>query len=58
MSFNFAYNRNKIISVANDSLRQGYYSEYTYYMFKGDDINSMKAVKYAGVDPQNGKPRF
>lgn len=58
MSFNFAYNRNKIISVANDSLRQGYYSQYTYYMFKGDDINSMKGIKYAGVDPDNGKPRF
>lgn len=58
MSLNFSYNRNKIVHVANDSLKQGYYSQYTYYMFRGDDINSMKAVKYAGVDPENGKPLF
>lgn len=58
MNFNFAYNRNKIVSVANDSLQQGYYEQYRYYMYKGDDINSLKAVRYAGVDPTNGKPRF
>lgn len=58
MSFNFSYNRNKIVNVANDSLRQGFYAQYMYYMFKGDDINSLKAVKYAGVDPENGKPLF
>ncbi|WP_158644136.1 SusC/RagA family TonB-linked outer membrane protein [Pseudobacter ginsenosidimutans] len=58
MSFNFAYNRNRIVSVANDSLKQGYYAQYSYYMFKGDDINSLKAIRYAGVDPENGKPLF
>ncbi|MBO9632377.1 MAG: hypothetical protein J7578_04620, partial [Chitinophagaceae bacterium] len=58
MSFNFTYNRNKILNVANDSLKQGYYPQYSYYMYKGDDINSMKAVKYAGVDPANGMPLF
>jgi TonB-linked SusC/RagA family outer membrane protein len=57
-SFNFSYNKNHIISVANDSLRQGFYSSNSFYMFKGEDINSLKAVKYAGVDPQTGKPRF
>jgi TonB-dependent starch-binding outer membrane protein SusC len=57
-SFNISFNRNRILHVANDSLRQGFYSANSYYLFKGDDINTLKAVKYAGVDPQTGKPRF
>lgn len=57
-SFNISFNRNQIVNVANDSLRQGYYPQNSYYLFKGDDINALKAVKYAGVDPQSGKPRF
>ncbi|MEZ2444630.1 SusC/RagA family TonB-linked outer membrane protein [Chitinophaga sp. RCC_12] len=57
-SFNISFNRNQIVNVANDSLRQGYYPQNSYYLFKGDDINALKAVKYAGVDPQTGKPRF
>jgi len=57
-SFNISFNKNKILSVANDSLRQGLYSANSFYLFPGDDINSLKAVKYAGVDPENGKPRF
>jgi len=57
-SFNISFNKNKIISVANDSLRQGFYNANSFYLFAGDDINSLKAVKYAGVDAQTGKPRF
>lgn len=57
-SFNISFNKNKIISVANDSLRQGFYNANSFYLFPGDDINSLKAVPYAGVDPQTGKPRF
>lgn len=57
-SFNFSFNRNQITSIANDSLKQGYYPQNSYFLFKGDDINALKAVKYAGVDPQTGKPRF
>lgn len=57
-SFNISINKNQIINVANDSLRQGYYPQNSYYLFKGDDINALKAVKYAGVDPQSGMPRF
>ncbi|MBO9633656.1 MAG: SusC/RagA family TonB-linked outer membrane protein [Chitinophagaceae bacterium] len=57
-SFNISFNKNRIISVANDSLRQGFYNANSYYMFTGEDINSLKAVKYAGVDPQSGKPLF
>ncbi|SHM81006.1 TonB-linked outer membrane protein, SusC/RagA family [Chitinophaga jiangningensis] len=57
-AFNFSWNKNQIVSVANDSLRQGYYDQNSFYLYKGDDINTLKAVKYAGVDPQTGKPLF
>lgn len=57
-SFNISFNKNRILSVANDSLRQGFYNANSFYLKAGDDINSMKAVKYAGVDPQTGQPRF
>ena len=57
-SFNMSYNRNRILEVANDSLQQGYSSYNTYFLHKGDDINSLKAIKYAGVDAQTGKPQF
>ncbi len=57
-SFNFSFNKNQIVSVANDSLKQGYYAQNSYFLKKGDDINSLKAIKYAGVDPATGKPRF
>ncbi|WP_346320893.1 SusC/RagA family TonB-linked outer membrane protein [Chitinophaga sp. YIM B06452] len=57
-SFNFSFNKNRILSVANDSLKQGYYPNNSFFLRKGDDINSLKAVKYAGVDPATGKPLF
>jgi TonB-linked SusC/RagA family outer membrane protein len=57
-SFNISFNKNRILHVANDSLRQGFYTANSFYLFKGDDINTLKAVKYAGVDPQTGKPLF
>ncbi|HSC40520.1 MAG TPA: TonB-dependent receptor, partial [Chitinophagaceae bacterium] len=57
-SFNISYNKNSIVSAANDSLRQGYGTYNAYYLFKGEDVNTLKAIKYAGVDPQSGKPQF
>ncbi|MBS0027681.1 SusC/RagA family TonB-linked outer membrane protein [Chitinophaga sp. 22321] len=57
-SFNISFNKNEIISVANGALRQGYYAQNRFYLYPGDDINTLKAVKYAGVDPQSGKPQF
>lgn len=57
-SFNISFNKNRILHVNNDSLRQGFYSSNSFYLFPGDDINTLKAVKYAGVDPETGKPRF
>ncbi len=58
MSFNVTFNKNKILRVANDSLRQGFYTSNSFYLFAGDDINTLKAVKYAGVDAQTGQPLF
>jgi len=46
------------MTVPNDSLQQGYGNYNTYFLHKGDDINTLKAVKYAGVDPQTGQPQF
>lgn len=57
-SFNISFNKNAILSVANDSLRQGFYSANSFYLYPGDNINSLKGVKYAGIDPANGKPLF
>jgi len=57
-SFNITYNRNRIVKAAKDSLRQGYATFNAYYLFKGEDINTLKAIKYAGVDAQTGKPQF
>ncbi|WP_316792010.1 SusC/RagA family TonB-linked outer membrane protein [Pedobacter frigoris] len=57
-SFNFTHNTNKILSVANGELKQGFYDANSYFLYPGDDINSLKGVKYAGIDPQTGQPRF
>jgi len=57
-SFNISYNKNRIVKAANDSLKQGYANFNGYYLFKGENINTLKAIKYAGVDPQTGQPQF
>lgn len=62
--FNIAFNRNRIISVYGGALRAGYGSEAAgsqeekYYLYPGEDINTLKGVIYAGVDPATGKPLF
>lgn len=57
-NFNISYNKNQILGVANDSLSQGFYTANSYFLYKGDDINELKAVRFAGVDPQTGQPLF
>ncbi|WP_165806430.1 SusC/RagA family TonB-linked outer membrane protein [Chitinophaga parva] len=57
-NFNISYNHNSIVKVARDSLKQGFYTSESFYLHPGEDINSMKAIHYAGVDPETGKPRF
>jgi TonB-linked SusC/RagA family outer membrane protein len=56
MSFNISFNKNKLISIKGDSLIDGYTN--SYYRYVGDDINVLKAIKYVGVNPANGRPQF
>ncbi len=65
-SFNIAFNRNRIISVQGGALAVGYGGNVAnaqgavrkYYLYPGEDINTLKGVIYAGVDPATGKPLF
>ncbi len=63
-SFNITFNKNRIISVYGGALRAAYGSEYgspkieQYYLYPGEDINTLKGVIYAGVDPATGEPLF
>ena len=51
-SLNFSINQNKITKLYQDSLLDGY--SLAYYRKIGDDINVIKAVEYAGINPDNG----
>lgn len=65
-SFNIAFNRNRIISVYGGMLESGYGNSAgsdndpmkKYYLYPGEDINTLKGVIYAGVDPATGMPLF
>jgi TonB-linked SusC/RagA family outer membrane protein len=54
-SFNISFNQNKLVSTPGGKLKQGVSN---IYLYPGEDINTLKAVKYAGVDPQSGKALF
>ncbi|WP_316846643.1 SusC/RagA family TonB-linked outer membrane protein [Pedobacter psychrodurus] len=56
MNFNISFNKNKLVSIKGDSLIDGYSG--SYYRYVGDDINTLKAIKYVGVNPANGRPQF
>lgn len=56
-NFNISFNKNRIVHLSGDSLLISYYT-YSYYLYPGDDLNSIKGVKYAGVDEATGKPLF
>lgn len=55
-SFNISFNKNKLVAIKGDSLQDGFTR--SYYRYVGDDINSLKAIKYVGVNPDNGRPLF
>ena len=55
-SFNISFNKNKILSIKGDSLLDGFSG--AYYRYVGEDINILKAIKYVGVNPVNGRPQF
>lgn len=51
-NFNFSYNKNSITRIYQDSLLDSY--SRMYYRKKGDDINSIKAIRFAGINPETG----
>ena len=51
-SFNFSYNRNELTKLYQDSLLDSY--SRLYYRNLGDDINVIKAIRFAGINPENG----
>lgn len=53
---NISFNQNKLTSIYGDSLKDGYSGGY--YRYIGEDINVLKAVRYVGVNPDNGRPLF
>ncbi|RXK86955.1 SusC/RagA family TonB-linked outer membrane protein [Filimonas effusa] len=54
--FNISFNSNRLTKLYGDSLIDGF--SRAYYRYVGEDINSLKAIKYAGVNPNNGRPLF
>ncbi|MGO4290002.1 SusC/RagA family TonB-linked outer membrane protein [Chitinophaga sp. RAB17] len=55
-NLNISFNKNSIQKLYNDSLLDDY--SRAYYRYKGEDINTIKAVRYVGVNPDNGAPLF
>lgn len=56
MGFNISFNKNKIVSLQGDSIIDGFTN--SYYRYVGDDINTLRAIKYVGVNADNGRPLF
>ena len=54
--FNISFNSNKLTRLYGDSLRDGFSG--AYYRYVGEDVNTIRAIKYAGVNPDNGRPLF
>jgi TonB-linked SusC/RagA family outer membrane protein len=53
---NIAFNKNRLTKIYGDSLLDGFSGGY--YRYKGEDINTLKAIPYVGVNPDNGRPQF
>lgn len=54
--FNISFNANKLVRIYGDSLRDGFTG--SYYRYTGEDINTLKAITFRGVNPDNGRPLF
>ena len=52
--FNMTFNKNKVTKLYGGKLSNGYYGN----IREGDDIASVRAYKWMGVDPQTGNPQF
>lgn len=53
---NISFNRNRLTKIYGDSLRDGFTG--AFYRHVGEDINILKAIRYVGVNPDNGRPLF
>ncbi len=53
---NCSFNKNEITTLAKDSLMFNRYSNY--YLYEGESLNTIKAIPYTGVNPDNGAPLF
>ena len=51
-SINFSYNKNELTKLYRDSLQDSYTR--LYHRHIGDDINAIKAIRFAGINPENG----
>lgn len=56
--FTISHNKNNIISTVLPSDEKGYILSLGGYLRVDDDINTVRAIKYDGVDAQTGKPLF
>jgi TonB-linked SusC/RagA family outer membrane protein len=54
--FNISFNKNKLTKIYGDSLIDPWTG--SYYRYIGEDLNVLKAVIYAGVNADNGRPQF
>ncbi len=54
--FNISFNKNTLTKIYGDSLIDPWSG--SYYRYVGEDLNVLKAVTYAGVNAQNGRPQF
>ncbi|SFN33489.1 TonB-linked outer membrane protein, SusC/RagA family [Chitinophaga sp. YR627] len=53
---NISFNKNRLTKIYGDSLIDGFTGNY--YRYKGEDINTLKAIPYLGVNADNGRPLF
>ncbi|SMC59659.1 SusC/RagA family TonB-linked outer membrane protein [Pedobacter africanus] len=52
--FNLTFNKNKITKLYDGKLQNGYFG----LLKEGDDINTVRAVKWMGVNSETGAPQF
>lgn len=56
-NFNISFNKNQLLKAFGDSLFT-VNNGIPIYLHPGEDINTIKAIKEAGVDPQTGNPLY
>jgi len=54
--FNISFNKNRLSKIYGDSLIDPW--SRNFYRYEGEDMNVLKAVIFAGINPDNGRPLF